>query len=674
LPNHKVRGITKKYNGRHLLVILVLLWPIGTIQAESLAERYFRPPIAAELLSPQGDLLLSVMKDGNTSRVLATDIEAKQQKEVYSTAGSKNMGDSISDLQWIDGRSLVVTIIQKRQGIADIADTREVTKNLIFILPDNLEKGEIEAREIKTRGTVIATIPAQKHMVLFARSGDVSRVYRIDINQTALVGEPVSKTTQIDGGQFTKNNEVASIDGFALRWLADAAGVIHAVTTIGANGHFSLWYRSANDTPWIVLKTFESSDTKKDLANEADLNEFSKVLPLALGDEEKTFYIVETNADETKELYKYNYDTGAKQPVYKEAIGEIVRPQFDYTGHRLLGAVIRRGSEIYFDYLDNESREIQSRLKKRLSKNIVITGIDLTHRYYSILARDAESYGMLYRYEPSTDVLVPIHNIAPWLEGLRASQVELGLVSNAGLDVEYLLMRPAGKAKAPLVVIPHGGPIGVEDDRNFDPAAQFLVAQGFAVLKVNYRGSAGYGVSFLKAGKKEFGDKILSDIEAAVQQVVAQGFVDAGHQCIVGGSYGGYAALMLAIRSPQKYRCAASLAGVTDVNLLFERNLAPKTKEFLIDYIGDPAMSSDYFKSISPVYLARELKIPVYLAQGDEDLRVDPEHAYRMKAMLDIYHKKYEWDILKGEAHGFNDYLSAASYYEKLAKFLKNNI
>ncbi len=117
--------------------------------------------------------------------------------------------------------------------------------------------------------------------------------------------------------------------------------------------------------------------------------------------------------------------------------------------------------------------------------------------------------------------------------------------------------------------MPHGGPIGVSDTQAFSSDIQYLARMGFSVLRVNYRGSGVRGKKFEGAGERQWGRGIEDDIEAAIDFVLQKGWVDEDRICTMGSSYGGYSALMLVIRRPDSYRCAASLMGVTDIALMF---------------------------------------------------------------------------------------------------------
>jgi dipeptidyl aminopeptidase/acylaminoacyl peptidase len=117
----------------------------------------------------------------------------------------------------------------------------------------------------------------------------------------------------------------------------------------------------------------------------------------------------------------------------------------------------------------------------------------------------------------------------------------------------------------PLIIMPHGGPYGVRDDGTYDVEVQFLANRGYVVLQPEYRGSGGYGKAFSDKGEGQWGRAMQDDLDDGMDWLAGQGTIDPRRVCIIGSSYGGYAALWGAVRNPERYRCAASFAGVSDL-------------------------------------------------------------------------------------------------------------
>jgi dipeptidyl aminopeptidase/acylaminoacyl peptidase len=133
-----------------------------------------------------------------------------------------------------------------------------------------------------------------------------------------------------------------------------------------------------------------------------------------------------------------------------------------------------------------------------------------------------------------------------------------------GLEIEAFITLPkAGKAPYPLIVNPHGGP-GARDTGGFDSWAQFFASRGYAVIQPNFRGSSGFGLEFSEAQMRAWGLQMQDDLTDAANWMVGEGYVDKDNMCIAGASYGGYAATMATVKTPDLFKCAVSFAGVTD--------------------------------------------------------------------------------------------------------------
>jgi len=225
--------------------------------------------------------------------------------------------------------------------------------------------------------------------------------------------------------------------------------------------------------------------------------------------------------------------------------------------------------------------------------------------------------------------------------------------------------------KVPLVVYPHGGP-HARDDWGFDFMVQFMASRGYAVLQVNFRGSTGYGSAWYEAGSQRWGSVMIDDITAATKWAIAEGIADPARTCIVGWSYGGYAALMSAAREPDLYNCAVSIAGVSDLRAM--------AREDLRFYLGRKSMEQllgtddEEIKSGSPRRNSDKIRIPVLFVHGDDDIQVAVEHSRTMARLLTVKTRKPEVVIIKDGNHS----LSRAEWREtllaRLETFLAANI
>lgn len=243
-----------------------------------------------------------------------------------------------------------------------------------------------------------------------------------------------------------------------------------------------------------------------------------------------------------------------------------------------------------------------------------------------------------------------------------------------GLDIPAYLTLPLGRApsKLPLVIMPHGGPYDVRDEGDFDTEVQFLANRGYAVLQPEFRGSGGYGKAFYEKGEGQWGRAMQDDLDDGMDWLAKLGTIDPARVCLVGSSYGGYAALWGAVRNPERYRCAASFAGISDLKRQLKFQIEFKvSKRYRKDW-QKTVQGADTFDltTVSPLFTIDRLKTPVLLVHGDKDQRVPYKQSKLYADALQAAHKPYEFVTLKGEGHGFSTKVSMQTWLDRLDAFL----
>lgn len=226
-----------------------------------------------------------------------------------------------------------------------------------------------------------------------------------------------------------------------------------------------------------------------------------------------------------------------------------------------------------------------------------------------------------------------------------------------GLAMDGVLTLPRGREpkNLPLVMMPHGGPIGISDTIGFDWWAQAYTSLGYAVFQPNYRGSGGHGVAFRKAGFGEWGRKMQSDLSDGLAALTKQGIVDAKRVCIVGGSYGGYAALAGVTLQQGLYRCAVSVAGVSDLqNFFFWQSQRYGFRSNATRYwkaVTGAEKDASVLRTISPTASAQRADAPVLLIHGKDDTVVPFEQSERMASALRDARRPVELITMQSEDH-----------------------
>jgi dipeptidyl aminopeptidase/acylaminoacyl peptidase len=204
-----------------------------------------------------------------------------------------------------------------------------------------------------------------------------------------------------------------------------------------------------------------------------------------------------------------------------------------------------------------------------------------------------------------------------------------------------------------MVVIVHDGPRR-RDSLDYDALSQVLATRGYMVFKPNFRGSGGYGRAWARAGERQWGGLMADDVTDGVKALIAAGRADPDRICIMGGGYGGYAALQAGAAQPDLYRCVASWGGPSDLiaELKQQKKRPDGAYGYWLESIGDPETEAARIEAASPIRHAAEFKAPVLLIHGSEDDVVPVEQSKDMAAALEKAGKTVRLMVLEGEGHG----------------------
>ncbi|WP_019675452.1 alpha/beta hydrolase family protein [Arsukibacterium perlucidum] len=329
------------------------------------------------------------------------------------------------------------------------------------------------------------------------------------------------------------------------------------------------------------------------------------------------------------------------------------------------------------DYVDNAYQLFQKSLDAAIpdaDNHIVSTSHD-QNRYIvkSSSATRAGSYLLGDRKEKSMTFLVDkFSQLAP---ELMVAKQKISYQARDDLNIEGFLTTPLGyqqgsSATLPTIIFPHGGPISFDDD-GFDYWTQFFANRGFAVLQMNFRGSHGYGFDFMQMGLQGWGLQMQDDVEDGTRWLIQQGVADPKRICIVGASYGGYAALMGAVKTPELYQCVVSFAGVTDLEDLVKSYRRFTNYEVVKKQLGD---DFDLLEQRSPLTHAEKIQVPVLLLHGTKDRSVPFKQSTAMYRALRSHDKDVQYIELEDGDH----YLSTNSHrletFRAMDSFLKKHL
>ncbi|BAL97551.1 alpha/beta hydrolase family protein [Rubrivivax gelatinosus] len=459
-----------------------------------------------------------------------------------------------------------------------------------------------------------------------------------------------------------------SLNGIA--WEFDVHGTPRVVRVQSKDRDRLFVHRAAKDA-WEPVwdRNVLDSDTLSPIQIEGDKD---LVVGAAIGGE--------TNGLHVLDLSKGQIDP---EPLLRVARYDVDGTIVDKRAGKVVGATLTadRPTTVWFS---DRVAAIQQSVDKALPDrfNHVRCGRCDSSRFFVVLSQSDRNPGEFLLYDDEKKSISPIGSVRPAIDPATQGRRSFHWIqARDGLAMPVVVTHPAGhdaKEALPAVVLVHGGPWVQGANRTWDAWAQFLAANGWRVIEPNFRGTLGLGTRHFTAGFKQWGQAMQDDLQDAVRWAAKEGLIDAKRVCIFGASYGGYAALMGPVRHPDTYRCAASFAGVTDIQLMFTSARADVTRNQLHygmpQMIGDPDKDAAMLRANSPVERVADIKVPVLLAQGGYDRRVPKQHAddfedAARKAGVKIERLDYPF-----EGHGFVELESQVDFMNRLAAFLKRSL
>jgi dipeptidyl aminopeptidase/acylaminoacyl peptidase len=227
---------------------------------------------------------------------------------------------------------------------------------------------------------------------------------------------------------------------------------------------------------------------------------------------------------------------------------------------------------------------------------------------------------------------------------------------------------PAGPL--PLIVMPHGGPMA-RDRWTYSYLRQFLVNRGYAVLQMNFRGSSGYGSGWSDAAHQDWGGLTYDDMIDGVRWAISSGIADPHRIGIVGSGFGGYSALLGAVRESTLFRCAVSIGGISDLGLLLQQERHYYRSEIAREEIGTQQAR---LEADSPRRHAADLHAPVLMFHGDQDTRIGVDQSRAMSAALKAANRPFRYVEIKGADERISDPHDRATMLQEIEQFLAANM
>jgi dipeptidyl aminopeptidase/acylaminoacyl peptidase len=503
-----------------------------------------------------------------------------------------------------------------------------------------IQNGDSGSAQFQDR--ILDWLPGDSRHVLIQLSGDgdpFPGVYKLDV-YTGTMDQVERPRTPI------------------LRWLTDRDGVVRFGYGFERDKHTYI-ARDSRDAPWRTLATWVIGHENFTVIGFGSSP--GTVLVEAPHEGRSAIFEMDLHERKDRKLLFSHPEVDVGVPIYWPADRTLIG--FEYHTDRPQRILFDENARITYSALDS----------LRPGEYVTVTAASRDDTKLLVVSQSDMHPDQYYVLDINDKKLINVGSANPALEDVSLAPVKAVTIRAAdGQVLPGYLTLPAGSngKNLPTVVFPHDGPYE-RTGWGFDPMVQFMASRGYAVVQVNFRGSTGYGEQWYKAGLRNWGTVMVDDINAATKWAIAEGIAQPGHICIAGWDFGGYAALMSSIREPALYRCAVSIAGISDL-----RAFAVEKKRFYgglewSDYaIGE---NNSGLVTGSPLRMPEKINVPVLFVHGDRDVEVDVDHSRRMARALAREKKKFELVVIPDGNHSLSRYEWRETLLTKLEAFLAAN-
>lgn len=649
-------------------LLLTFSYSVNAGEKKSITlEDFIKLPVHRNVqVSPDGSYLSVVFKKEGEDLLAILEKETLKPVNAFRARGE---GKGIGSVYWVNDRRLVYSLTERKSWDKRLIDTGELVGVDIDGKGHELIFG-YKAGQQQTGTRLKKKESSYGHHSIIDLLKDDDKYILIAFYKWKVVGnywktdhdaEPIIYKLNVYSG--TKRR-VGRLPHPGATGITDNNGYVRFAVSVNNNNRYVLSYKKDKEADW---QDFQPKDF-----------EGVKPFPLSFTADNNSVYLAANAGNGTRALYLFNLKDNSFEKVFHDEKVDISDFINDFDGRRVVvvGTSLAKPEYHYLDRKDQKAKLHQKLGEAFDGYGFSITSITddrsemIVHVYSDI------NPGDYYLFDTKTFKADFLLTSRPWIDlsqTLPMQHMEFKTRDNTTI-YGFVTLPPGKETNVPLVVMPHGGPHGVRDRWGFEWEAQLLASRGYAVLQVNYRGSGGYGIEFQEVGHGKWGTLMQDDITDATLALVEQGMVDPNRMCIYGGSYGGYAALMGAVKEPELYQCAIGSVGVYNLPMMFEKgDIAERERSlaYLYDVLGDDLEDQ---KARSPVYNVDKIKAKILLIHGTKDQRVPIEQAQSLMDAFDKIHKKYEWLELRNEGHGYYDEGNRMKIYSKLLEFLDKNI
>lgn len=610
-------------------------------------------------ISPNGSYLAATFRH-ETGNLYLTVISLKDQK-VIATQDFKG-NDTIAGFHWANDERILIEVARMNGPLEPPYYVGELfAMNADGSKPITLTGPRAKNKEFAF-SSLAHLLPDEENFVLVSTSAYSANKPFLEIRRLNITNGRTSLVTKL---------RLKSQPGSPAHVVFDHNNIVRFAAGLSTDNDDDavLMYRANEDADWKELGR-TSATSRRAFIPYAFTQDNTKVIGLSNTETNtKAVSVLDLTTQQQTILAQHEHvDLAPIFSLKKGVPADLIGTYYSYTNNEI----------VIFDDAKDDLSNLIRQLKKTFSQqNILITSQTKDERLSVISISSENADQTFYIYDKTAKNLSPLVNSRSWLKPeLMPKTQAITYQSRDGKTIHALLTLPleVDAKDLPLVMMPHGGPHGIRDVLAFDPEAKVLASRGYAVLQPNFRGSGGFGLDFETAGHRNWGTSMINDMTDGVLHLAQKGIIDKQRVCSSGGSYGGYAALMSAIREPDLYKCVVGFVGVYDLNLMFTAGDIPKRasgRKYLEQVVGT---DKEALNAQSPLHQLHQLKAPVFIIHGGADQRVPIIHATNLKTELEKRNHPYEWLVKETEGHGFYIPANNVERWEKMLNFFDKYI
>lgn len=626
----------------------------STIESLSAPAKYLNVKI-----SPGGDKLgLQIRVDGKVGLII---VDTKNFERLGGLKPSEQF--QVADFHWANNDRIVVEIGQKHAWKEELAyygelyaiDVDGSSGKLLF----GYRAGEMQTGTFIKRkeaeyawATLVDTLPEDREHILISsepmseNGGKIPTVKKLNV----YTGE----TEKVVYGPIKK-----------AEFVTDSSGEVRFAQGWDEDFYLHGFYYDKEKKEWIEIGS-EVID--------------ASFQPLVYDSKNESLLYLGYSGQDRRGFHRLNVKDGTSKPLYTHDTVDVTGVEVSADGKH---AYALRIDPEYTNYLILKSPTSEARLFRKLLADFNGSKVNITSRNVAgdrlvfKVSSDIQP-GSFYLYDESGEeekVTFLLHQFEGVDSRNLARMEPVKIEASDGVQLHGYLTDPWPNESTPkpMVILVHGGP-RLRDYWTYDPEAQMLASQGIRVLQVNFRGSDGYGKTFLNDGNLHWGDLVQRDIADATKWAVAQKVADPNKICIMGSSFGAYSAVQNALLYPDQYKCVVATAGVYDLPMMFEEG------DIRHYYWGESYLKmalgrdKEALAKFSPVNHIGNLKADILLVHGARDKRAPIEQAEALIEAMEESKVPFQQHIERNEAHGFLNEGNRAEYFKLVSNFINSHI